>query len=177
MGFLFAEQFIITATHVLPTLPSIPNQPGDEAVPVYVISHKAGAAARVAATTSVYFADVHSDLAILYNPCEEFATALGWLPLRLDDIPSDEGLFGNIFTCRGEWKRALVSLWQQDDPSFCFLDGVPGGTSGAPVFDDSGCVMGIVSASNGGRTTAVYLLNTLPGRMARIARQQNREQG
>jgi hypothetical protein len=85
------------------------------------------------------------------------------MPLPLQ-TPTD----AHVVTSRGDWIAADATLWDPRGTSFTVSSDVPHGTSGAPVFDDAGLIVGVVSTSDEvAPATAVYLRNALPGWMLR----------
>jgi hypothetical protein len=99
---------------------------------------------------------------------DKLINSLTSLPFRTAPLPLQTPTPAQVFTSRGDWIAADATLWNPRGSSFTFSSDVPGGTSGAPVFDDAGLIVGVVSTSGEvASATAVYLLNALPGWMLR----------
>jgi S1-C subfamily serine protease len=175
-GFLVGGDYAVTAAHCLPCLPKqLTGFLRGDVCPVKVRARSTKAKFDL----DIMFADPCSDLAVLSYTGEEllpyldFAEGLEPLPLCLDELPLQKPVPAHIFTNKGKWisgKATLcshVSAWLSGE----FTEAIPGGTSGSPVFDDKGRVLGVVSSASmilsgnkripiGGHF--VYLANALP---------------
>ena len=87
------------------------------------------------------------------------------LLIRTTRLECECSIPAHVFTSDGEWIKVDATLSAPNAHRFDFARHVPGGTSGAPVFDDAGHVIGVVSSSDKIHTEAVYLLDALPGWM------------
>jgi hypothetical protein len=71
-----------------------------------------------------------------------------------------------VNTIRGKWLSGQVKMFFEHCTSFMvdFSGPIPGGTSGSPVLDSSGAVVGVLNTV-GALASFVFLPATLPGRM------------
>jgi hypothetical protein len=172
MGFLTPANHIITAAHCLPRLPAFDCDAETVLVDVRDQRHPDRISRLI--VTSV---DPCSDVAVLtehdYTPYRtsfyEMIQGLKPAPLALDEPGSDTDVRVHVRTHLGEWLSGtgksfgpprnflLVIL---DDSSARIIEG----TSGAPVFDDTGRVLAIVSQNDGDKPgfKAVRLATALP---------------
>jgi hypothetical protein len=105
---------------------------------------------------------------------EALTGALRSLPLRSSHLVADVPTRAHVYTSDKEWLTGLATLHRgYRDATQLAIKGVdvPGGTSGAPVFDDAGNVFGVVSADGDG-TLMVYLPNAMPSWMWQAARDE-----
>jgi hypothetical protein len=186
-GFLVQGEYIVTAAHCLPRWPAHGRFPGDDWVSVPIAAREGGQRA----VALIAFIDPVSDLAILadhgsggellavddrgkaLDAFENLLRGVRSLPLRLDDFPPGEAVRVHVYTSSKRWAVGKATLYHERATSLFaeFPSGLPGGTSGAPVIDDRGRVVGVASSSSDGdgSTQVVYLANALPGWMRRPA--------
>ena len=177
MGFrLGDDNLIATACHCLPcvdgkmVLPD-PNAPGD---PVSLQVREWNG--EESFTGYVVAADPCGDLALVSDstrsgwdldpaPREAYWELLGRLepaiPVLAQSPPKDKPVF--VFTHTGKWLKgsAFMEGITLDDPR----ERIRPGTSGAPVFNEQGMVLGVVSTGTLGQPEArmALLANYLPG--------------
>ncbi len=173
MGFLTPAGRIITAAHCLPRLPR-PDRFADDRVLVLVRDPRhPDRTARVV----VESVDPCSDVAVLGvfesesedGSFHELIQDLEPAPLALDEEGSELDLRVRVRTHLGEWLSGACASFgpaqtlldiKLDDPSARISEG----TSGAPIFDDSGRVLAIVTNTHLGRPglSGVRLATALP---------------
>ena len=137
----------------------------------------------------VVFADPCSDLAILGDATRlleleelDYHAAERWMSLQMELMPvalnmdavtGEDGVPVKVFSCDGEWIHGTASN-SCNTPMMTveFERVVPVGTSGSPIFDDHGAVVGVVSTQIESSTPedvsvhfsrAVALQSALPG--------------
>ena len=183
LGFFAGDRYIITAAHCLPKMPSR-DAPGSDQVVVSI----QGVCSSLAAKVVVIGADSCLDMAILsdrtldgghlprqdYDNLRTLFHGLEPAPLNLDE-PETGSTFGvHIYSHERCWLSGTANVLTLNhhrlDVTFRKSDLCPKpGTSGSPVFDDEGRVVGLVSMSSESPSDrsadVVRLAAVLPGWM------------
>ena len=186
MGFVTAERYVITAGHCLPRPPDFRN-PGEDVVHVQVRPFdKPGPTA----TSVVTALECCADVAVLGRHAfacgdpagvklDSLLAATRSAPILRGESRRDQTRVW-LYTHEGQWLRGEVGGWT---PGQVLLEAlfddrssrVRGGTSGAPLFDAEGCVIGIVSRSPEGRGSVqvVRMAGALPAWFLEEARHRD----
>jgi hypothetical protein len=170
-GFVAAGQYVITAAHCLPR---IPRHLFHEAKST-ITSWDGNDEARL----TVIYCDLMSDIAVLgYEPLpgsdlpqteafDRLVSRTGSARIDLS-FPVEMPLRFYIRTHKGVWVSGSTEVLIRLAPMFsAFIDEgkkIPAGTSGSPVFNQKGEVMGLVShGGEGGGTNSVAVITWLAG--------------
>jgi S1-C subfamily serine protease len=162
-GVLVAGGFVLTAAHCIEWSGEGAMVLGDHYLAT--AKTKSGAAFKL----SVYAADPVSDIAVLGEPdnqvftedadaFEAFREATTGLLVSADDFDREVPFSVHILSHQGEWIRARATRYGLDPipGSSVFLkaeSSIEAGTSGGPIVDEDGRLIGIVSVASGGEET------------------------
>ncbi len=87
---------------------------------------------------------------------QDFVTTTKSVPLSLSSLPVDKSYRAHVLTHRSSWGEGMVTRYGLPDvfvsPTVCLQTPstlIQGGTSGGPVVDDKGKLIGVVSNTGG----------------------------
>ena len=163
------DDFIITAAHCLPRYPTFDNP---AFVPVW--GHKKGPVRGVKVMGMSIFADADSDLAILSchdDHWEEYDNLLSQLtPLQLAQKPmrTNVPVCAHVYGSKDKWINGNAVVHGIATSNVEFSKDIPSGTSGGPLINRYGQVIGVAShgptriKSKYDTMTFAFLPNALP---------------
>lgn len=174
-GFLVGGEYVFTAARCLP---SIPQSTRGTRVPVKIRSAHAG----IRVQTLVEYFEPCSDFAILSdgdqsdNDFFRLADQVDSLRVACSLPRLDKELDVHTYTSKKQWVRGTTTINHPFAQRLIveFEGAIPDGTAGAPIFDESGLVIGIVSPTEGPTTgpahevSAILLPNALPVWLAKM---------
>lgn len=188
MGVLTCNDLILTAAHCLPRMPDLDDPHFDRVrVKFRPFSGNDQGVALVVGADACLDLAILSDRTVMNgsfegNEGQDFRTCLAQLDpaeLLLQDLPINTAIPIHILSHKKVWISGEAIVYSSEDR---FLDVTPDeqsdliepGTSGAPVFDNNGRVIGIVSSSSDldgadRSATAAWLPMALPGWFLKLA--------
>jgi len=187
VGCLMGE-YVLTAAHCIPRAPDA-MQPGEDFLMVevaplhnpeqrmglFVVGYEPCVDVALLSTSTLSGTEIpsHEHRQHFTALCLKIEEAGAQLVPDLSDLAPTEETRVHFLNHRGQWAGGRLDVISPDAPRpSVYLDtpgSVSGGTSGTPVFSESGKVLGVISDSQSTgeaaahSATIAYLKNTLPG--------------